>query len=109
MNKLTVLLFFLLMLLLFSPESSAQIYKYVDKEGTIHFTDTPTDPGYKSHMEAEAKKKQPSDIQPVGPASKYKAAPKGNDDLDKLDDLDDLDKLDKLDEFEELPPLPAIP
>jgi len=109
MSKLVALLFFLFMLVLLSPESSAQIYKYVDKDGTIHFTDTPTDPGYKSHMEVEPKKKEPSDIQPAGPASKYKAVSKGNDDLDTLDDLDDLDNLDKLDEFEELPPLPALP
>ena len=109
MSKLVALLFFLLMLALLSPESSAQIYKYVDKDGTIHFTDTPTDPGYKSHMGAEPKKKEPSDIQPAGPASEYNTVSKGNDDLDKLDDLGDLDNLDKLDELEELPPLPAIP
>ena len=112
MSKLAALLFFLLMLVLFSPEGTAQVYKYVDKDGTVHFTDTPTDPGYKSHMGAEPKRKEPSDIQAAGPAGKNKAVSKGNGDLDKVDDLgdlDDLDNLDKLDKLEELPPLPAIP
>ena len=109
MSKPVALLSFLLMFALFSPEGSAQIYKYVDKDGTVHFTNAPTDPGYKSFMAAEPQKKEASEIQPAAPASKHKTVSKGNDDLDKLDDLDDLDNLDKLDEFEELPPLPAIP
>ena len=106
MNKLTALLFFLLLLILFSPESSAQIYKYVDRDGTVHFTNTPTDPGYKSFMRAEPQEKEASEVPPAGSASKYKTPSKGNDDLEGLDDLDDLDKLD---DFEDLPPLPAFP
>lgn len=111
-SRLVALFFLLLIFALFSPESSAQIYKYVDKDGAVHFTDTPTDPRYKSHMGAEPKKKEAPDIQPRGAESNDKNALKGNhdlDDLDNLDDLDDLDNLDKSEEFEELPPLPAIP
>jgi len=106
MNRLVALLFFLLMFALFSPESSAQIYKYVDKDGAVHFTDAPTGPGYKSYMGAEPDKKEASDIQPGKPAKSYKTPSQGKKDLD---DLDDLDNLDDLDDFDELPPLPPLP
>jgi hypothetical protein len=109
MSKLIAPLFFLLILALFSPEGSAQIYKYVDKDGTVHFTNTPTDPGYKSYMGDEPEKKEVSNIQSGRPANNNTTPSKGSDDLGNLDDLDDLDNLDKLDELEELPPLPAIP
>ena len=105
-GRLIIPLFFILMLALFPPESSAQIYKYVDKDGTVHFTNTPTDPGYKSYMGAEPEKKEVSNIQSGEPADNNTTPSKGSDDLDNLDDLDDLDNLDKL---EDLPPLPAIP
>ena len=58
MSSLVAFLFFLLMFALFCPESSAQIYKYVDKDGAVHFTNTPTDPGYKSYMGAEQRKRK---------------------------------------------------
>ena len=105
-GRLITPLFFLLILALFSPESSAQIYKYVDKDGTFHFTNTPTETRYKSYMEAEPEKKEVSNIQSGEPAGNKTTPSKGSDDLDNLDGLDDLDNLDKL---EDLPPLPAIP
>jgi hypothetical protein len=40
---------FMGILLAFNAESPAQqVYKYVDKNGVTHFTNTPTDPRYKS-------------------------------------------------------------
>ena len=107
MSKLIAPLFFLLAFVLFSPESSAQIYKYVDKDGTVHFTNTPTDPGYKSYMGAEPEKKEA--LEARRPAKSNESPSQDKNDLNELDDLDDLDNLDNLDDFEELPPLPAIP
>lgn len=101
--RVVALLFFLLMFALFSPESSAQIYKYVDKNGTVHFTDTPTGPEYIPYIGPEPDKKEPSDTQPGKPAKSYKTPSKGKKDLDDLDNLDDLGDLD------ELPPLPPLP
>lgn len=45
-----VVIFFVafIALFVFVKEIPAQVYKYVDKDGVIHFTDTPTDPKYKS-------------------------------------------------------------
>jgi len=108
-SRLLAPLFFFSVFALFPPVSSAQIYKYVDKDGGVHFTNTPTDPGYKSYMAAEPEKREAADIQPRGPARNYKTLSKGNNDLDNLDELDDLDNLDKLDELEDLPSLPDIP
>jgi hypothetical protein len=36
----------LFIVLFFNPEGSAQVYKYVDKDGVVHFTDNPTDSKY---------------------------------------------------------------
>jgi len=107
MISLVALLFFLLMFALFSPESSAQIYKYVDKDGTVHFTNTPTDPEYKFHMGAESEKEEA--LEARRPAKSNKSPSQGKNDLNDLDDLDNLDNLDNLDDFDKLPPLPAIP
>jgi len=104
MSSLVALLFFLLMFALFCPESSAQIYKYVDKDGAVHFTNTPTDPGYKSYMGAEPEKKEASEAR--RPAKSNESTSQDKNDLNELDDLDDLDNLD---DFDELPSLPAIP
>ena len=104
MVSLVALLFFLLMFALFSPESSAQIYKYVDKDGTVHFTNTPTDPEYKFHMGAESEKEEA--LEARRPAKSNESPSQGKNDLN---DLDDLDNLDNLDDFDKLPPLPAIP
>ena len=108
-SRLLALLFFLLLLALFASESSAQIYKYVDKHGVVHFTNTPTDPGYKSYMGDGPEKEEVSDIQSGGPASNNTTSSKGINDLDNIDDLNDLDNLDKVDKLEDLPPLPTIP
>lgn len=101
MSSLVAFLFFLLMFALFCPESSAQIYKYVDKDGAVHFTNTPTDPGYKSYMGAEPEKKEA--LEARRPAKSKESPSQEKNDLNELDDLDNLD------DFEELPPLPAIP
>ena len=104
MSKLVALLFFLLMLALSSPETSAQIYKYVDKDGVFHFTNTPSDPAYKSYMATELEKEEA--LEPSRTAKSYKNPSQEKNDLD---DLDDLDNLHDLDDFDKLPPLPAIP
>jgi hypothetical protein len=58
----TIILFAFALFLVFSftQETSAQIYKYVDKDGVVHFTDTPTDPKYFSQ-------KDTASIFPVAP------------------------------------------
>jgi hypothetical protein len=37
----------LIVLWIFSAQSPAQVYKYVDKKGVAHFTNVPADPQYK--------------------------------------------------------------
>jgi soluble lytic murein transglycosylase-like protein len=44
------LLFFVLLSFLYIQSADADIYKYVDTEGTIHFTDAPTDRRFKIFM-----------------------------------------------------------
>jgi hypothetical protein len=104
MNRLVASLFFLLMFALLSPESSAQIYKYVDKDGAVHFTNTPTDPGYKSYIGAEQEKKEALEARRPAKSSETPSQEKND-----LDDLDDLDNLGDLEDFDELPPLPPLP
>jgi hypothetical protein len=57
MSRLAVLSLFL-MLALFPLEGSAQTYKYVDKDGVVHFTNTPSDPAYKPYMATEREKEE---------------------------------------------------
>ncbi len=64
MSILVTTLSFFTILLLFSPEGSAQIYKYVDKEGVIRFTDTPNDPAFKPQNDPQWTKKVPSPADP---------------------------------------------
>jgi hypothetical protein len=104
MNRAVALLFFLLTFAQSSPESSAQIYKYVDKDGAVHFTNTPTDAGYKSYMGAEPEKKEALEARSPAKSSKTPSQEKND-----LDDLDDLDNLGDLEDFDELPPLPPLP
>lgn len=42
MHRIILLGFFSFIFLLFSQDGTAQTYKYVDKDGVVHFTDTPT-------------------------------------------------------------------
>jgi hypothetical protein len=51
-----VVIFFLVLLasFVFVQEIPAQVYKYVDEDGVTHFTDTPSDPRYKSYMSKDA-------------------------------------------------------
>ena len=47
---------FLTGVLWYMPESGfADIYKYVDKDGVVHFTNTPTTPGYKLYIREQSK------------------------------------------------------
>lgn len=46
-SPVVIFLMVLLALFVFVKEIPAQVYKYVDKDGVIHFTDTPTDPKFK--------------------------------------------------------------
>lgn len=59
MRKIFLAIFCFFICFAFSIESPAQIYKYVDKNGVIHFTDTPTDPKYIS--KSEGRKDRESD------------------------------------------------
>ncbi len=43
----TVIFFLPFLLAVLAVDSDAQVYKYVDKNGTICFTDRPPSPGYK--------------------------------------------------------------
>ena len=106
MGRLVILPFFLLMVALFPAQGSAQVYKYVDKDGVVHFTDTPTDPRYQFYMAAEPEKKEASSIQPKRPTESYKPPAKEDKNLDDLKDLDDLRDLDDLGD---LPPLSYKP
>ncbi len=102
MTRLIILILFLLMATLFPAQGSAQVYKYVDEDGVVHFTDKPTDPKYQSYMAAEPEKKGALGIQPKRPAEDYKAPLKENkkaDDLKDIDDLKDPDTLGELPSF----------
>ena len=46
MLKIILVLSALFIVLSFNQEGSAQVYKYVDKDGVVHFTDNPTDSKY---------------------------------------------------------------
>ncbi len=46
MPKIIWVLFALFIILSFHREGPAQVYKYVDKNGVVHFTDNPTDSKY---------------------------------------------------------------
>lgn len=45
--KKYIFLFFLVIFLLISAKVRAEVYTYVDENGTIHFSNVPTDPQYK--------------------------------------------------------------
>ena len=112
MGKLVILPFFLLMATLFPAQGSAQVYKYVDKDGVVHFTDTPTDPKYQSYMATESEKNEALGIQPKKPAENNKLPSKENKKLDDLKDLNDLKNFDDvkdLDGLGELPPFSYKP
>jgi hypothetical protein len=53
-NRIFILVFGFAILLAFTLEVRAQVYKYVDKDGVTHFTDSPSDPRYKSYMSKDA-------------------------------------------------------
>jgi len=107
MGKLIILLLFLLMVALFPGQGSAQVYKYVDKDGVVHFTDTPTDPRYQSYIAGESEKKESSGgIQPKKPAENHKPPAKEN---KKSDDLKDVYDLKDLDDPDQLPPFSYKP
>ncbi len=55
MSILVATLSLLSILILLTPEGFAQIYKYVDKEGVIRFTDTPSDPAFKRQKDPQLK------------------------------------------------------
>jgi hypothetical protein len=80
-------LFFSFDVSLFPTQGSAQVYKYVDKDGEVHFTDTPTDPRYKSYVATQPEKKEALGIQPERPVENHKIPSQEN---KKLDDLKDL-------------------
>jgi len=42
MGSIILVVFSLFIVLAFSPDGTPQTYKYVDKDGVVHFTDTPT-------------------------------------------------------------------
>lgn len=46
MRKKIAMIIIVLIFLALNSEGSAQVYKYVDKDGVVHFTDTPTDSRY---------------------------------------------------------------
>lgn len=48
MDRIILIVFALFLVFSSTQETSAQIYKYVDKDGVVHFTDTPTDPKYQA-------------------------------------------------------------
>ena len=51
-----IVIFFLALLasFVFVQEIPAQVYKFVDNDGGVHFTDSPSDPRYKSYMSKDA-------------------------------------------------------
>ncbi len=75
-----ILLSLLLNFFLFNPETPAQYYRYVDKEGVTHFTNVPADPRYKpaprtkkrnvSKKPKAPKRKKPPELAPPRGAKK---------------------------------------
>ncbi len=46
MSKIILVLSALFVVLAFNQDGSAQVYKYIDKDGVVHFTDNPPDIKY---------------------------------------------------------------
>lgn len=53
MRSIILVVFSLFIALAFNSDGSAQMYKYIDKNGVMHFTDTPTDSKYRAISEPE--------------------------------------------------------
>ena len=53
MRRIILALFSLLIVLALSQGGRAQIYGYIDKNGVMHFPDTPTDSKYRAISEPE--------------------------------------------------------
>ncbi len=47
MSKIILVLSAFFLVLFFNQEGSGQVYKYIDKDGGVHFTDNPTDSKYR--------------------------------------------------------------
>jgi len=54
-----VIVFSLMTLFAFIPESRSQVYKYVDEKGVTHFTNTPVDPRYRPASRSINRKASP--------------------------------------------------
>src|SRR4030042_5093114 len=70
-------LFILLILLLFAvPVDAATIYKWVDKEGGVHFTDDPSKvpPSYQNRVETEERKDVKEEVTPRPPQAATRQA-----------------------------------
>ncbi len=63
-------------LFLFSSQARADIYRYVDPRGTVHFTDKPSHPGYKLFMRSEAKPAVPTGLAEARAALRARPASK---------------------------------
>lgn len=75
MTKITlVFIIWLAIQLTFHAQIPAQVYKYVDKNGVVHYTNTPSDPRYKKSkmgVDDPKKKSRPA----VKKSPKYKKTP----------------------------------
>ena len=63
-------------LFLFSSQARADIYRYVDPRGTVHFTDKPSHPGYKLFMRSEAQPAAPTGLAEARAALRARPASK---------------------------------
>lgn len=74
------MLLLFLALLLFAPLASAQVYRWVDAKGTVHFSQTPPPLGVKykvMHMASDSAASAPTS--PATPANSATASPAGSD------------------------------
>ncbi len=55
---MAVLVFLLVLFLFFGADSSAQVYKYVDKKGTVCFTDNPPSSVFKDGVSDKGQKQR---------------------------------------------------
>ncbi len=60
---MTILIFLLGLLLSFGPDSLAQTYRYVDRKGTVCFTDNPSASPYKGRASKEEQRPQEKTVQ----------------------------------------------
>ncbi|MFQ5456124.1 MAG: transglycosylase SLT domain-containing protein [Nitrospirota bacterium] len=72
--KLPIIIIVILLNLIICSEVKAEIYKYIGKDGTVHFTNVPTDPRFKSiKLTRKEFKQQKNSLKKYNPEDLYPA------------------------------------